>query len=143
MILLIYFFLDTSYWILYSIFHINHAIYFITCHGYEFHNPTCNKYIYLPFYPWIQVLAVSRVMVAWQPIGITMGVYDMCHRYYNQIVFTANLFQIIICLYFSLKQFVNFYIPWLNVSGLVLIRDFFILFSIILIRCLLIESLWI
>lgn len=28
-----------------------------------------------------KVLAVSRVMVAWQPIGITMGVYDMCHRY--------------------------------------------------------------
>lgn len=28
----------------------------------------------------IQVLAVSRVMVAWQPIGLSMGVYDMCHR---------------------------------------------------------------
>lgn len=28
-----------------------------------------------------QVLAVSRVMVAWQPIGISMGIYDMCHRY--------------------------------------------------------------
>lgn len=28
-----------------------------------------------------QVLAVSRVMVAWQPIGISMGVFDMCHRY--------------------------------------------------------------
>lgn len=28
-----------------------------------------------------KVLAVSRVMVAWQPIGISMGVYDMCHRY--------------------------------------------------------------
>ncbi|CAA6654749.1 unnamed protein product [Spirodela intermedia] len=27
-----------------------------------------------------KVLAVSRVMVAWQPIGISMGVYDMCHR---------------------------------------------------------------
>ncbi|KAI7742106.1 hypothetical protein M8C21_023418, partial [Ambrosia artemisiifolia] len=26
-----------------------------------------------------KVLAVSRVMVAWQPIGIVMGVYDMCH----------------------------------------------------------------
>ncbi|KAM2468231.1 hypothetical protein PS1_009950 [Malus domestica] len=26
------------------------------------------------------VLAVSRVMVAWQPIGLCMGVYDMCHR---------------------------------------------------------------
>ncbi|RZC19274.1 Protein trichome birefringence-like 3 isoform C [Glycine soja] len=28
-----------------------------------------------------KVLAVSRVMVAWQPIGISMGIYDMCHRY--------------------------------------------------------------
>ncbi|CAM6126852.1 unnamed protein product [Calypogeia fissa] len=28
-----------------------------------------------------KVLAVSRVMVAWQPIGISMGVYDVCHRY--------------------------------------------------------------
>ena len=32
-------------------------------------------------YYWKQVLAVSRVMVAWQPIGISMGVYDICHRY--------------------------------------------------------------
>ncbi|GMH30029.1 hypothetical protein Nepgr_031872 [Nepenthes gracilis] len=31
-----------------------------------------------------KVLAVSRVMVAWQPIGISMGVYDMCHRYLKQ-----------------------------------------------------------
>ncbi|XWS55521.1 hypothetical protein CRYUN_Cryun09bG0007200 [Craigia yunnanensis] len=30
-----------------------------------------------------RVLAVSRVMVAWQPIGISMGVYDMCLRYCN------------------------------------------------------------
>ncbi|KAK8928454.1 Acyl-coenzyme A oxidase 4, peroxisomal [Platanthera zijinensis] len=28
-----------------------------------------------------KVLAVSRVMVTWQPIGISMGVFDMCHRY--------------------------------------------------------------
>ncbi|KAL5806894.1 hypothetical protein ACOSQ4_029627 [Xanthoceras sorbifolium] len=28
-----------------------------------------------------EALAVSRVMVAWQSIGISMGVYDMCHRY--------------------------------------------------------------
>ncbi|KAK8651155.1 hypothetical protein V6N13_140768 [Hibiscus sabdariffa] len=28
-----------------------------------------------------KVLDVSRVMVAWQPIGISMGVYDMCLRY--------------------------------------------------------------
>ncbi|KAF9596452.1 hypothetical protein IFM89_011281 [Coptis chinensis] len=31
-----------------------------------------------------QVLAVSRVMVAWQPIGISMGVYDMCLRYLKE-----------------------------------------------------------
>ncbi|XP_068340221.1 acyl-coenzyme A oxidase 4, peroxisomal-like [Pyrus communis] len=29
-------------------------------------------------------LAVSRVMVAWQPIGLCMGVYDMCHRYLKE-----------------------------------------------------------
>ncbi|KAJ4704417.1 Acyl-coenzyme A oxidase 4, peroxisomal [Melia azedarach] len=26
-------------------------------------------------------LSVSRVMVAWQTVGLSMGVYDMCHRY--------------------------------------------------------------
>lgn len=31
-----------------------------------------------------KVLAVSRVMVSWQPIGISMGVYDMCHRYLKE-----------------------------------------------------------
>ncbi|CDP06469.1 unnamed protein product [Coffea canephora] len=31
-----------------------------------------------------KVLAISRVMVAWQPIGIVMGVYDMCHRYLKE-----------------------------------------------------------
>nr|GMC64891.1 acyl-coenzyme A oxidase 4, peroxisomal [Ipomoea batatas] len=31
-----------------------------------------------------KVLAVSRVMVAWQPIGISMGVYDVCHRYLKE-----------------------------------------------------------
>lgn len=31
-----------------------------------------------------KVLAVSRVMVTWQPIGISMGVYDMCHRYLKE-----------------------------------------------------------
>lgn len=31
-----------------------------------------------------KVLAVSRVMVAWQPIGIAMGVFDMCHRYLKE-----------------------------------------------------------
>ncbi|OVA02713.1 Acyl-CoA oxidase/dehydrogenase [Macleaya cordata] len=31
-----------------------------------------------------KVLAASRVMVAWQPIGISMGVYDMCHRYLKE-----------------------------------------------------------
>jgi len=27
---------------------------------------------------------MSRVMVAWQPIGISMGVFDMCHRYLKE-----------------------------------------------------------
>ncbi|GAB4843063.1 Acyl-coenzyme A oxidase 4, peroxisomal [Ancistrocladus abbreviatus] len=31
-----------------------------------------------------KVLAVSRLMVAWQPIGISMGIYDMCHRYLKE-----------------------------------------------------------
>lgn len=31
-----------------------------------------------------KVLAMSRIMVAWQPIGISMGVYDMCHRYLKE-----------------------------------------------------------
>ncbi|KAJ1416231.1 Acyl-CoA dehydrogenase, conserved site [Sesbania bispinosa] len=31
-----------------------------------------------------KVLAVSRIMVAWQPIGISMGIYDMCHRYLKE-----------------------------------------------------------
>uniref|UniRef100_A0ACD5W5B6 Uncharacterized protein n=1 Tax=Avena sativa TaxID=4498 RepID=A0ACD5W5B6_AVESA len=31
-----------------------------------------------------KVLAMSRIMVAWQPIGISMGVYDMCHRYLQE-----------------------------------------------------------
>jgi len=44
-----------------------------------------------------RVLAVSRVMVAWQPIGIAMGVYDMCHRYLQerkQFGVSLNSFQI-------------------------------------------------
>ncbi|XP_022746187.1 acyl-coenzyme A oxidase 4, peroxisomal-like isoform X4 [Durio zibethinus] len=31
-----------------------------------------------------KVLAVSRVIVAWQSVGISMGVYDMCHRYLKE-----------------------------------------------------------
>lgn len=31
-----------------------------------------------------KVLAVSRIVVAWQPIGISMGVYDMCQRYLHE-----------------------------------------------------------
>ncbi|CAL0302628.1 unnamed protein product [Lupinus luteus] len=31
-----------------------------------------------------RVLALSRVMVAWQPIGASMGIYDMCHRYLKE-----------------------------------------------------------
>lgn len=29
----------------------------------------------------VQVLGISRVMVAWQPVGVAAGVYDMCVRY--------------------------------------------------------------
>lgn len=32
----------------------------------------------------MQVLAISRIMVAWQPVGIAAGVYDMCVRYTHQ-----------------------------------------------------------
>lgn len=32
----------------------------------------------------VQVLAISRIMVAWQPVGIAAGVYDMCVRYTNE-----------------------------------------------------------
>ncbi|GBG60382.1 hypothetical protein CBR_g4340 [Chara braunii] len=31
-----------------------------------------------------KVLAGSRVMVAWQPVGIVMGVFDMCNRYLKE-----------------------------------------------------------
>jgi acyl-CoA oxidase len=31
-----------------------------------------------------KVLAVSRIMVAWQPVGMAMGAYDMCVRYLGQ-----------------------------------------------------------
>ncbi|KAG1681170.1 hypothetical protein FOA52_015613 [Chlamydomonas sp. UWO 241] len=34
-----------------------------------------------------KVLAISRVMVAWQPVGACMGVYDMCARYIQVPVF--------------------------------------------------------
>lgn len=30
------------------------------------------------------VLAISRIMVAWQPVGLAMGVYDMTNRYLRQ-----------------------------------------------------------
>lgn len=32
----------------------------------------------------MQVLAISRIMVAWQPVGICAGVYDMCSRYLKE-----------------------------------------------------------
>lgn len=48
-----------------------------------------------------QVLAVSRVMVAWQPIGISMGIYDMCHRYGNS--FHLHL----LCKFLSLRHVLN------------------------------------
>lgn len=31
-----------------------------------------------------KVLALSRVMVAWQPVGLALGAYDMCARYLSQ-----------------------------------------------------------
>ena len=31
-----------------------------------------------------KVLAVSRIMVAWQPVGMAMGAYDMAVRYASQ-----------------------------------------------------------
>lgn len=31
-----------------------------------------------------KVLAISRIMVAWQPVGMAVGVYDMCCRYLSE-----------------------------------------------------------
>ncbi|KXZ50409.1 hypothetical protein GPECTOR_16g583 [Gonium pectorale] len=31
-----------------------------------------------------KVLAISRIMVAWQPVGMSVGVYDMCVRYLSE-----------------------------------------------------------
>ncbi|XP_047330931.1 acyl-coenzyme A oxidase 4, peroxisomal-like [Impatiens glandulifera] len=31
-----------------------------------------------------KALALSRLMVAWQTVGMSMGAYDMCHRYLNE-----------------------------------------------------------
>ena len=30
------------------------------------------------------MLAISRIMVAWQPVGICAGVFDMCTRYVGE-----------------------------------------------------------
>ena len=30
------------------------------------------------------MLAISRILVAWQPLGLAMGVYDMCSRYLQE-----------------------------------------------------------
>lgn len=30
------------------------------------------------------MLAISRIMVAWQPVGLSMGVYDMVARYLKE-----------------------------------------------------------
>ena len=44
-------------------------------------NNSTDKQQYLPdFDATSKVLAVSRIMVAWQPIGISMGVFDACLR---------------------------------------------------------------
>lgn len=31
-----------------------------------------------------KVLAISRIMVAWQPVGLAAGVYDMVLRYMKE-----------------------------------------------------------
>ena len=31
-----------------------------------------------------KVLAISRIMVAWQPVGLAVGVYDMVARYVKE-----------------------------------------------------------
>ncbi|WVZ96674.1 hypothetical protein U9M48_042280 [Paspalum notatum var. saurae] len=41
-----------------------------------------------------EVFAMSRVMVAWQPIGISMGVFDMCHRYLKERKSPLAAFQL-------------------------------------------------
>lgn len=46
-----------------------------------------------------KVLAVSRVMVAWQPVGISWGVYDMCVRYLSERdQFGSSLSSFQVCL---------------------------------------------
>ena len=38
-----------------------------------------------------KVLAISRIMVAWQPVGIACGVFDMCKRYVGGCLHLALL----------------------------------------------------
>ena len=38
----------------------------------------------LPLQDTNKVLAISRILVAWQPLGLAMGVYDMCSRYLQE-----------------------------------------------------------
>lgn len=58
----------------------------------------------------MQVLAVSRVMVAWQPIGIAMGVFDMCHRYQNDQEFRFHKSDLLMQIRLLERFFFNNYL---------------------------------
>ena len=45
---------------------------------------TCLSVYLFPLQDTNKVLAISRIMVAWQPLGLAMGTYDMCNRYLQQ-----------------------------------------------------------
>ena len=45
---------------------------------------SCLSVYLLPLQDTNKVLAISRIMVAWQPLGLAMGTYDMCNRYLQQ-----------------------------------------------------------
>eukprot|EP00898_Chlorokybus_atmophyticus_P002239 jgi/Chlat1/3015/Chrsp201S03281 len=47
--------------------------------------PDCDRLEHMSsFRDTAKVLAISRIMVAWLPVGISMGVYDMCARYLKE-----------------------------------------------------------
>lgn len=47
-------------------------------------SPTSCSPAFLSSSLWTQVLEISRIMVAWQPVGVSMGIYDMCLRYIKE-----------------------------------------------------------
>ncbi|PKU68509.1 uncharacterized protein LOC110111934 [Dendrobium catenatum] len=71
---------------------------FSLCYSWKYHTlmfshlplSTILRFVAMPYFYFfidsvpMQVLSVSRIMVAWQPIGISMGVFDMCHRYLKE-----------------------------------------------------------